>query len=74
MKWRNIRYASPMPANFMHAGIQTPDGRFYVSARYSEFRTNTLNWAVLDWKTGTYMDGFAYRRDAKRFVEMGGLA
>jgi len=73
MRWRNVRYQTPMPADFMNAGIQSSDGRFYVAARFVG-SYNHMNWAVLDWKTNTFVDGFAYRRDAKKYVEMGCLA
>jgi hypothetical protein len=69
MRWRNIRYQPPMPEHFHNAGIQSTDGRFFIAARFGANKYNHLNWGVIDWKTGTIVDGFAYRRDAKRYVE-----
>lgn len=70
MRWRNVRYQTPMPAGFMSNGIESSDGRFFVAARFvGSF--NHMNWAVLDWKTNNFVDGFPYRRDAKNYVESG---
>lgn len=70
MKWRNKNYsASKMPSDFMGIGQETPCGRFFVGARYSGSYGNQLNWAVLEFRTGTVTDRFRYRRDAKAYVE-----
>lgn len=72
MRWQTIRVAHAMPAGFMNYGIQSSNGRFFVGARYTDSYTGRhLNWGVLDFKTGTVTDNFRYRRDAKRYVEMG---
>ncbi len=68
MKWRNVRYATPMPEHFHNVGIQSLNGRFFIAARFVN-KYNHTNWGVIDWEKKTIVDGFAYRRDAKRYVE-----
>lgn len=70
MKWKNINSAWNLPADFMSIGQESPCGRFYVGARYTGSRSGQLNWAVLDLQTGTFVDKFRYRRDAKHYAEM----
>ena len=73
LKWKNMNYAQPLPAEFYGRGIETADGRYYVSARFFNSRGSAINWGVINWKTNTYTDGFQYRRDAVAFVEAGGF-
>ena len=72
-KWKQARYQTVMPAQFMGNGLISSDERFYVAARFVGSGSHNLNWGALDLLTHTFADEFRYRRDAIAFVEKGGF-
>ena len=73
MRWKIAHSDTPMPAGFMGNGLISSDERFFVGARFVRSGGSHLNWGVLDLRTHAFVDNFRYRRDAQKYVEMGGL-
>ena len=76
VKWRKVHYDN-LPHNFFSMGILSPNGRFFVGARYdysNEYPKHSgLNWGILDLYTSEYKDNFRLRRDAVAYIETFGF-
>jgi len=69
LRWKIVNYADALPAGFSSRGLVSSDNRFFVGSRYVNSSGAHANWGAIDFVDEVYRDGFAYRRDAKAFVE-----